>query len=435
MKTKFFSLYFLVLISGSLFAQKKGFLRGNIADGVEGGPMFSATIKISELAGVGTITDFDGNYSLELPAGTYTVEVSFVGYQKQIFSNVQVKSGDVTLLDAVLMEKTMAAVVIVHEARRTDSDVAVLMERKNSAVVSDGLSAQSFRKVGDSDLSGAIKRVTGVTLQNGKNVFVRGLGDRYTITTLNGMLIPGLDPDGNSVQLDIFPTAVLENVNVFKTFSPNLYGDFTGGMVDVTTKKFPDVKTTQIGAGLGFTPGMTFNQDFILYNRGKFDFLGFDDGSRKLNFNPRIKIPDVVLGDPYLETVTRSFNPQLGALSKTALPNGSFSFYHGNQKQLRENRNFGYNVVMNYSNEHVFYTDYQSNDYLKDTDFSKNELLANVVRRGNVGKNNVMLSGLASASLKTKNSSYTATLLLVQSGESSAAQRVNQEKFIRTVYL
>jgi hypothetical protein len=325
------------------------------------------------------------------------------------------------------MGKTMAAVEIVYEARRTDSDVAILMERKNAAVVSDGLSAQSFRKVGDSDLSGAIKRVTGVTLQNGKNVFVRGLGDRYTITTLNGMMIPGLDPDGNAVQLDIFPTAVLENVNVFKTFSPNLYGDFTGGMVDVTTKKFPDVKTTQIGAGLGFTAGMTFNQDFILYNGGKFDFLGFDDGSRKLNFNPRIKIPDVVLGDPYLETVTRSFNQQLGALSKTALPNGSFSFYHGNQKQLKSSRTFGYNVVMNYSNENVFYTDFQSNDYLKNTDFSKNELLANIIRTGNVGKNNVMLSGLASGSLKTARSSYTATLLLVQSGESSAAQRINQD--------
>ena len=281
--------------------------------------------------------------------------------------------------------------------------------------------------MGDSDLSGAMKRVTGVTIQGGKNVFVRGLGDRYTITTLNGMMIPGLDPDGNAVQMDIFPTAVLENVSVYKTFSPNLYGDFTGGMVDVVTKKFPDFKTTQIGFGLGFTPGMTFNNNFILYKRGRFDWAGFDDGSRGLNFNPRAKIPDEVMADPYLEDVTRSFNSQLGAISRTALPNGSFSIYHGNQIDLKNKWKFGYNAVLNYSNEHIFYTDYQSNDYLKDTDRCKYDMLPNVLRIGNVGRNNTMLSTLLSGSIKSQRSTITATIFAVQNGESTAAQRVNQD--------
>lgn len=425
---KFFSFVVLLLSSTVVFGQEnKGFLRGNIADGEEGGPLYGATVRVMELSGVGAISDFDGNYSILVTPGKYTVEVSFVGYQPQVFKELEIKPGESTMLDVVLTSKTLAVVEVVYEARRQDSDVAILMERKNAAVVSDGLSAQSFRKVGDSDLSGAIKRVTGVTVQNGKNVYVRGLGDRYTITTLNGMMIPGLDPDGNSVQLDIFPTAVLENVSVFKTFSPDLYGDFTGGMVDVVTKKFPESKTTQIGVGIGFTPGMTFNKDYILYDRGGFDWAGFDNGSRKLNFNPKVKIPDEVLADPYLEDVTRSFNPELSAKSKTALPNGSFSIYHGNQINKKEGLTLGYNVVLNYSNEHVFYRDFQSNDYLKDTDKSQHELLKNITRIGNVGKNNTLMSALVSGSIKTKKSTITATLLGVQGGESSAAQRVNQD--------
>ena len=408
-------------------AQETGFIRGNVIDGDEGVPLYGATVRIKELPGVGTISDFDGNYSISLAPGFYTVEVSFVSFQAQVFTDVEVKAKETTIIDVVLETKTTAVVEIIYDTRRQDSDVSILLERKNAPVVSDGLSAQSFRKVGDSDLSGAMKRVTGVTIQGGKNVFVRGLGDRYTITTLNGMMIPGLDPDGNAVQMDIFPTAVLENVSVYKTFSPNLYGDFTGGMVDVVTKKFPDFKTTQIGFGLGFTPGMTFNNNFILYKRGRFDWAGFDDGSRGLNFNPRAKIPDEVMADPYLEDVTRSFNSQLGAISRTALPNGSFSIYHGNQIDLKNKWKFGYNAVLNYSNEHIFYTDYQSNDYLKDTDRCKYDMLPNVLRIGNVGRNNTMLSTLLSGSIKSQRSTITATIFAVQNGESTAAQRVNQD--------
>ena len=97
----------------------------------------------------------------------------------------------------------------------------------------DGISSASFRRVGDSNLSSAMNRVTGVTIQGDKYVYVRGLGDRYTKTSLNGMIIPGLDPDRNDVQVDLFPTGVLENVIVYKTFTPNLVGDFAGGLVNI----------------------------------------------------------------------------------------------------------------------------------------------------------------------------------------------------------
>lgn len=412
----------------STFAQEKGFVRGNIADGVAGGGLYGAKVRVKETPSLAALTDFDGNFSLSLSEGTYNIEIVYATYETQEIKDVVVKKGQVTVLDATLKQavKDIEAVEVVHTVRR-DNEASMLLDRKKAEIVTDGLSAQAFRKAGDSDLSGAIKRVTGVSIQDGKYVFVRGLGDRYTQTTLNGLAVPGLDPDVNSIQLDIFPTSVLENVSVFKTASPELYGDFTGGIVNIVTKKFPTQKTTQIGFGLGFTPGMHFNKDFILYNKGKLDWLGFDDGSRKLGFNPRLQVPDETTGSQQLEDITRSFGTELAAKSKTALPNGSFSFNHGNQLNRAKDVTIGYNLVFNYSNENVFYKDFETSDYLKNTESNINDLFNIATRRGDVGKNTVMWSALATGSYKKGSNSYQLTLLNTQNSETTASIRTNED--------
>ncbi|MDP4662035.1 MAG: carboxypeptidase-like regulatory domain-containing protein, partial [Salibacteraceae bacterium] len=190
--SRLFILSLSFLLSFSAIAQK-GYLRGNVADGDFGGAMIGAAITIADKPGVGTITDFDGNYSLPLDPGTYTINISFISYATQSFKDVVIKANDVTVIDAILSSaiEELGIVEITAEARR-NSEAMMLMDMKNAANVTDGLSSQSFKKIGDSDLSGAIKRVTGVTIQGGKYVYVRGLGDRYTKTTLNGMEIPGL---------------------------------------------------------------------------------------------------------------------------------------------------------------------------------------------------------------------------------------------------
>ncbi len=423
-----FHFLFSIFFFTNAQAQEKGFIRGNIADGQFSGPLIGASVRVMELSGVGSTTDFDGNYSVSVPVGKYTVEVSYISFATQVFNDVEVNAGAVTKIDATLeMATAQLDVVVVTAEVRKNSEAAVLMERKNATNVTDGLSAQAFRKVGDSDLSGAMKRITGVTVQDGKYVYVRGLGDRYTVTTLNGMVLPGLDPDVNSVQMDIFPTSMLDNVAVYKTFSPELFGDFTGGLVNIVTKKFPEEKTTEIGLGITYIPSMHFNSDFILYDGGSLDWLGFDDGSRALPIDGRIKIPDEALVSPQLEEITRAFNPQLATKSKVAVPNGSLSFNHGNQITNQKGRTFGYNVVLNYANEHVFYSEFESNDFLKDNDPSQLELDAWVTRKGAVGKNTVLWSGLASGSMKKRGNSYSLTFLHSQSGESTAAKRVNED--------
>lgn len=426
--SKFFTFTIGILLAFSSFAQETGFLRGNIADGEAGGGLYGARVRLKDTPSKAAMSDFDGNYSLTLPVGTYTIEVVNSSYKTETFENIQIFAGKVTNLDLVM--NLAVSELITMEASVTvkrDNEASMLLERKKATTVTDGLSAQAFKKNGDSELSGAIKRVTGVTIQDGKYVFVRGLGDRYTQTTLNGLAVPGLDPDRNSLQLDIFPTSVLENVAVYKTSSPELYGDFTGGLVNIVTKKFPTEKTTQIGIGLGFTPGMNLNKDFILYDRGKFDFLGFDDGSRALNFNARTRIPDEVEASPVLEQITRSFGKELAAKSKTALPNGSLSFNHGNQINAKNGTTFGYNVVFNYTNEHVFYQDFETNEFLKNTDPGTTTLVNFSKRFGDVGKNNVLWSALASGSMKKGSNTYQITILNTQNSEATASVRTNED--------
>ena len=428
---KFLVFFAAIVLSAQVYAQEKGFLRGNIADGDFGGPMIGATVTVAELPGVGAVTDFDGNYSLPLDPGVYTVQIAFISYGTQKYEGVEIKSGDVTMIDAVMTSaiEELTGIEVVAEVRR-NSEAAMLMDMKSATSVTDGLSAQSFRKIGDSDLSGAIKRVTGVTVQSGKYVYVRGLGDRYTKTTLNGMALPGLDPDVNAVQIDIFPTSILENVAVSKTFAPDLDGDFTGGLVNVVTKNFPDEKTSQLSVGATFVPSMHFNSDFILYDRKPTAFTGFDFGQRQLPFDPYMNrgvVPDPITNDPLQEEITRSFSPQMAAKNKTAYPNGSFSFNHGNQINKESGTTVGYNLVFNYSNENVFYKDFQSNDYLRNFDKSENELFKQVSRVGDVGKNNVLWSALASGAIKKNGNSVSLTLLNSLSSETAAAQRVNQD--------
>ncbi len=421
---KLLVLYFLTYFSSMALAQN-GFLRGRVIEEETGEGLIGANIYVEGTTN-GTVADFNGDYSLPLAPGTYTIVFSSISYTTVKVTDILIKAGEVTNLDITMksaVEQLEGVVVTAEVARNAES--GLLVAQKKSMNITDGISNQAFKKTGDSDLSGAIKRVTGVSVEGGKYVYVRGLGDRYTKTTLNGMDIPGLDPDRNSVQIDIFPTAVLDNVMVYKTFTPNMYGDFSGGVVDIATRDFPEEPTTSFSVGLSVIPGVQFNDNFILYKGGRLDWLGFDDGTRALPFAKNTAIPPESQVDPALEQLTRSFNPVMAARRRQALPGGSFTFTKGNQFN-RDKVTFGYNLVLNYNNNFEFYTDAQSNDYLKDPDLSVNEPFFEEHRIGDIGKQTVNWSGLLSGAVKADNYSISIGLLRSQSGESVANKRTSR---------
>lgn len=416
----------LIFIQSIAYSQN-GYLRGTVTDGEYGDAMYAANV-VQVGSQNGTATDFDGNYSLTISPGTYSIEFSFIGYTSVVIKEVVIKAGETTILDYTLMPSsvTLTGVVLTME-QAENTETAILTLKSKSANMVDGISSQSFKKVGDSDLGASMKRVTGVSIEGGKFVYVRGLGDRYTKTILNGMAIPGLDPDRNAVQMDIFPTNILENVMVYKTFSPDLYADFTGGIVDVQTRSFPQEKTTVFSIGGTFNPTMHFNSNFVTYEGGATDALAFDDGTRALPFAKNQTIPDEVLNDPILEGLTRSFSNTMTARRGTSFMNTSFSVNHGNQINREDGSTFGYNVVLNYRNTYEYYEEVQFGEWRKEEgDASLNELRAESVRIGDLGINDVLWSTLVSGSYKNAKNSYSLNLLHTQNGISSASDRINE---------
>ena len=223
MKTLFYSFLF-VLISLSASAQK-GTIAGTVNDGQLNDILPFANIVIQGTT-TGTTSDFDGKYTLEVAPGIYTVEYSFVGYTTQQISEVEVKANATTLVDVTLSGASLDEVVITTTARQ-NTEQSVLNLQKKSVQLLDGLSLESIKKSGASNVASAVRNVPGVSIQGGKYVYVRGLGDRYTKSILNGVDVPGLDPDRNTLQLDIFPSSILENIIVVKSSTADQPADFT----------------------------------------------------------------------------------------------------------------------------------------------------------------------------------------------------------------
>ena len=224
------------------FILSQSIISGQVIDGEFNDPLPFANVLITLSDGSnigGTSTDFDGSYIFEVQPGIYFLEFSFVGYDTKKITEINVGENEEVIVNSILLPASNALEeVIVTTTARQNTEAAVLSIQKGAINLIDGLSAQAIKKTGDSDLASAIKRVPGVSVQDGKFVYVRGLGDRYSKTLLGGLEVPGLDPDKNTLQLDIFPTNLLDNILISKSASAELNADFTGGIVDILLKDF-----------------------------------------------------------------------------------------------------------------------------------------------------------------------------------------------------
>ena len=212
----------------------------------------------------GTTSDFDGKYQLEISEGIYTIIFSYIGYQSIEISDVNIGPDSEVIVDVTLKTNSLDAIVITTTIRK-NTESAVLDLQKKSITLLDGLSAQSIKSSGASNIASAVKSVPGVSIQGGKYVYVRGLGDRYTKSILNGVDIPGLDPDRNTIQMDVFPTNILENVIVIKSAAAEYPADFTGGVIDIITKDYPSKKSYTLSMGTSYNPNMHLNSNYLSY--------------------------------------------------------------------------------------------------------------------------------------------------------------------------
>ena len=410
----FFLVFFTATIS--LFAQD-GTLRGIIKDAAlqEGLPF--ATVQVKGTTN-GTVTDFEGGYALKLAEGNYIIQVSFIGYNTIEITDVVITAGEVTQLNASLEEETqMMDAVVVTADQINNTEAAILNVQKKSSNLLDGISSQNFKKIGDNNVASAVQRVPGVSVQGGKYVFVRGLGDRYTKSILNGVDIPGLDPDRNTVQMDIFPTNLIDNVIVMKSSTADLPADFTGGVVNIVTKDFPEERDWSISGSMGYNPSMHLKGNFLTYQGSKTDFLGFDNGMRD---NPQVDPPTAIGSNKATaRAATDQFNSQLAAQTATSFMNYSLGLAGGNQFNF-DRFSIGYNTALNYRATTEFYEEFENGEYFKNEDVNDNSLRENRIQSGNLGIQNVLMSALIGTAIKTDRTKIRLNYMRLQNGENRA---------------
>jgi len=338
---------------------QQGTIKGTLKDEKTSEPIMFANVAIKQGESVitGAQTDYDGNYSVSVSKGTYTVEFTFLGYQTFIVNDVTVNPDEEVVLTAAMKEEGIdigVEVVVSVKANRQNANV-LLLERKKSGLILESIGAKQLAASGASDVADGLKKVPGLSIQGSKFLVVRGLSERYNNSTLNGFPVASPNPDKRVLPYDIFPTSVIENLSVSKSFNPDFYANFSGASVDIVTRDYPNERTITFGITGSMNTQSTF-QDFKLDGEKTNDVLGY---------NTSREIPSII--EEFYETSNGRFNSNGKAITEsnffatkfdptdvTAPINQSYSFSYGDRIVLDESkrRELGVQFNANYGNSY-----------------------------------------------------------------------------------
>ena len=353
----------MVFLSPFLWAKDFSTITGTIYDSETGEPLPGVTIMVKGTK-MGTYSDLDGHFKLrDLKPGTYTLIFSVIGYKDSRIADLQVNAGESKRLDDILLAPEAVKVkgVEVTAKRVTHSEAALLRIQMKAPAISDGISAQQIARSPDSDAASALKRVTGITVVGGKYVYVRGMGERYSNTLLNGAPLPSPEPKKRVIPMDLIPANLLENVVVTKTSTPDQWGNFSGGSVRLKTKEFPEKLTLRFSVSSGWN-SQTTGKTFYKSPSGETDWLGIDDGTRDIPSKVDQAIngghPKGAQGVSNQE-LAQSFRQVWDGMSKKAPLNQNYSFSIGNQTELLS-RPFGFIFSLTYDNKYNYRNEIQN---------------------------------------------------------------------------
>lgn len=273
---KYILLALLFTSAGIAQTSAQGSISGVIKDSQTGEAIIGANVVIKGTA-IGSSTDIDGKYLIKnVEAGTYSLQVTFITYATLELNSVVVENGKQTSAGAQLTEETqeLAAVIVSAEADKS-FEVVLLLDRKKSVQIVETIGAQELSRKGISNAEGALTQVVGVSKQQGiKNVFVRGLGDRYNSTSLNGLPLPSEDPQYKNIALSFFSSDIIDNIGVSKTFTSNIYGDVAGASVNIVSKKLFAEQEFSISGSVSAN-SLVLSNDFYMADGN--NFMGITD--------------------------------------------------------------------------------------------------------------------------------------------------------------
>ena len=333
----------LITLSFTSFSQKAK-IEGKITDSKSGLKLSGVSISIDGEKAK-TSSNTDGYFQLSLDAGKkYTITLSSVGFTSKELADVEPKANEVTHLDVTLeiASKTETGVVIKSSAKK-ESVAALIAYQKNSPVLAQVISAEAIRRSPDKNTGEVLKRVPGLSIQDGKYLVVRGLADRYNQAMLNGVLMGSTEPDRKAFSFDIFPSSIIDNIIINKAFVPEMSGEWAGGLIQVNTNDVPSKNFADISIGTGYN-SQTIGKDFYKYEGGSSDFLGFDDGKRglpagfprKSEFNKLTQAEKTVYGKQFenIWSTSKSANNNVSLMSRTFKFSSGFTRNLGKRNKL-----------------------------------------------------------------------------------------------------
>ncbi len=420
----------LVFLQSSLLGQQNGKIVGLIIDSKLGEGLIGVNVMVIG-TGRGAATGLDGKFVIDnLPPGEYTIEISMIGYEKKKIKNVLVNNNGTTNLKIILQPESYKTDEIIIESKAfKNTEAAMLAKRQKAADVSDAVSSEQFEKSGGSNAADAVMQIVGASVINGNEVLIRGLGDRYTNTNLNGAQIPSSDPYKRSGSIDIIPLNLVDNIQAIKSFTPDKPGNFSGGAVDVNTKDYPEKFNFSFSVGVNFNSELTFNDNGLSYNGSSTDWLGFDDGLRAL--------PSVIGNKPWvadigaaqrddeiarkIDEITKSFNSEMSPYHKAAPLNQNYSLSFGNLYNIF-GKEIGVIASISYKHKHSGYINGILNRWERGVaDQAKNQLDTNFAMSDTKNISESSFGGLFKSSVKFNSlNSVSFTFMFNQNGESTS---------------
>jgi len=394
-------LFAIFFFFNSTFAKSE--ISGKVSDSTLAETIIGASVtlkdaKTNEVIS-GTITDFNGNFVFEIAPGNYNLEIKSLGFEDKNYTDLNLEEGKLIQIRALLSakQKNQLNEVVITATRKQETINSIYTMQKNARSVSDGISADIIKRSPDKNTGEVLKRLSGTTIQDNKFVIVRGLSDRYNAALVDNSPMPSTEPNKKAFSFDIIPSSLIDNIIITKSATPDLPGDFSGGLIHIQTKEIPDENFNTISIGAGINTVSTFNA-FQSGKRGSLDFLGFADAKRQLpkNFPTQTEIMKLnpykpESSTPYLKELNNNFSIR----EHTALPSISLQGTLGRVYNLNGNAQFGITGALNYNHdEHIkkdLLRQYDNYDYRDNVyNYSSNlGMLLNLGYRNNHGKINL----------------------------------------------
>jgi len=260
----------------------QGRVTGRVLDAINASPLPGVTVEVVGTPQT-TVTDLDGRYTLDLARGRHEVRISLSGFAERVItvdlSTTAVRTVDVTLALVGFSEQVNVTGQITEATSSTAA--SQLLERRRATTINDNMGGLEMKANADGNAASALQRVTGLSVVDGQYVFVRGLGERYSNTSLSGAILPSTEPDRKVVALDMFPSSLLDSVQVIKSFTPDRSAEFAGGLVELNMSKLPS--RTSFDASYSFGGNsQSFGQTVLDHASGNRDWLGLTNSSRRL---------------------------------------------------------------------------------------------------------------------------------------------------------